>query len=212
MHRIDHPTAVSVLPTPDPAGTPGYFTDGDPMGGIPATVVTRDWANAVQEEIANVIDAAGIPLDKTNNGQMAQAIAAQIAAATPDASESVKGIAKLATTAQAQALTDDTTIITPAKLADAFKGANQSFAANGYQKLPGGFILQWGLGSHSTQGQVFTFPISFPNGCLGVFAIDNSSTPTGTVTPGIGDITNAGFQLYGNPGLLSSFRWHAFGY
>jgi hypothetical protein len=40
----------------------------------------------------------------------------------PDASETVEGVAEIATTAEAQALTDDARIVTPAKLLDVFQG------------------------------------------------------------------------------------------
>lgn len=86
--------------------------------------------------------------------------------------------AGIASTAQAQALTDDTVLLTPKKLADAFKGSNLSLVGNGYQKLPSGLILQWGtsasaLGSAST----FIFPIAFPNAILirGAFSNDTGS-------------------------------------
>lgn len=124
MHRIDHPTAVAALPAPGAPGTPGYFTEGDPVGGVAATVVTQAWANAVQEEIAAVILSAGLTLNKAENDQLLTAIMAIVTAAIPpapaDASETVKGILKIATTALAQALADDTTAITPKKLGDAF--------------------------------------------------------------------------------------------
>jgi len=53
-----------------------------------------------------------------------------------------------------------------------FTGSNQSLTSSGYQKLPGGVIIQWG-----TYGTLFTdlgavvdktisFPISFPTACL----------------------------------------------
>lgn len=74
MHRIDHTTAVPSLPTPAAAGTPGYFTGGDPVGGTPATVVTQDWANSIQEEIMSVLTAAGITPDKTAVNQLLLAI------------------------------------------------------------------------------------------------------------------------------------------
>jgi len=81
-----------------------------------------------------------------------------------DASTSAKGLIKLATTSQAQSLTDDATAITPKKLSDAFKGSNQLLGASGYQKLPGGLILQWGQGISATSGySTHTFPIAFPN-------------------------------------------------
>lgn len=39
-----------------------------------------------------------------------------------------------------------------------------SLASNGYQKLPGGLIIQWGVISSSNG--TFNFPITFPNGCF----------------------------------------------
>ncbi len=64
MHRIDGPAAA-----------PGnLFTEGDPSVGTPATIVTDDWTNAVQEEICNVITGAGIALAKPSNTQLLAAI------------------------------------------------------------------------------------------------------------------------------------------
>jgi hypothetical protein len=73
MHRIDEPTAVAQLPTPKQPGTPGYFTQGNLNTGQDATIVTDDWANAVQEEICTVIEAAGLVLSKTDHTQLLQA-------------------------------------------------------------------------------------------------------------------------------------------
>lgn len=82
MHRIDGPTAASELPAPGAVvGTPGYFTDGDPLTVTPPTTVTPAWANSVQEEIAHAIESAGIILDKADNTQLAQAIDAKFGAA-----------------------------------------------------------------------------------------------------------------------------------
>ena len=78
MHRIDHSTAAVGLPTPDPAGTPGYFTEGDPVGGTPATIVTADWANAVQEELIYTITQGGLSPSKSDRTQLKQAIDALI--------------------------------------------------------------------------------------------------------------------------------------
>lgn len=75
MHRIDHATAAIAVPTPATPGTPGYFFKGDPTLGTPATVVTDDWANAVQEELCHVIEQAGLTLSKTDRTQLAQALA-----------------------------------------------------------------------------------------------------------------------------------------
>ncbi len=57
-----------------------------------------------------------------------------------------------------------------------------SLAANGYQVLPGGLILQWVTGAQNATGsepsQFVGFPITFPNACLKAFPttrIDNAS-------------------------------------
>lgn len=64
MHRIDGPGAT----------TENKFTEGDPTVGVPATNVTGDWLNAIQEEISAAIEDAGLTLDKLNNAQLKQAI------------------------------------------------------------------------------------------------------------------------------------------
>ncbi len=74
MLRIDHTTAVAALPPPEPAGTPGYFTKGNPAGGLLATRVKYDWLNGIQEEICGAIEGSGLVLDKEDNGQLLAAI------------------------------------------------------------------------------------------------------------------------------------------
>lgn len=70
MHRIDGPGATQA----------GQFTEGDPTQGVPATTVTGAWLNALQEEVAGVIEGAGMALDKPDNAQLRAAILALIAA------------------------------------------------------------------------------------------------------------------------------------
>ncbi len=65
MHRIDGPGAT----------VDGKFTEGDPVGGIQATVVTDDWLNEVQEEIIGVLTSAGVTPVKGTQNQLASAIA-----------------------------------------------------------------------------------------------------------------------------------------
>jgi len=60
------------MPTPGAPAAPGYFAHGD--GSTPFTVVTADWCNAVQDEIVNVIQAASITLDKTQQNQLLAAL------------------------------------------------------------------------------------------------------------------------------------------
>lgn len=75
MHRIDRNGAAAAPPTLIAAEeTPGYFTEGDPQQAIPATVVSQDWLNDVQENIAYVIEQAGIALVKGTWTQLRTAI------------------------------------------------------------------------------------------------------------------------------------------
>jgi hypothetical protein len=73
MFRIDHPTNTGSLPAPAVAGTPGFFAG--------STVVTRDYMNALMEELCGFIEAMGITLDKTDRTQLEAAVAAKIAIA-----------------------------------------------------------------------------------------------------------------------------------
>ncbi|UGB47012.1 hypothetical protein LQ772_06890 [Frateuria edaphi] len=63
----------------------------------------------------------------------------------------------------------------------AFSGSNQSLGANGYQKFPGGLILQWGGAVTAADGSaVITFPIAFPNGPLVYFGTVKGNTSLAT--------------------------------
>jgi len=84
-----------------------------------------------------------------------------------------------------------------------------SKAASGYQKLPGGLILQWGTGSDDGSGvSVHVFPTPFPTLCAGVFAqIISANQDDRSVN--VGNITTAGFSAYI---VGSTIRWFAIGY
>ena len=63
-----------------------------------------------------------------------------------------------------------------AALAD-FTGTNVNKNFNGYQKLPGGLIIQWGQTLSNGSGIAeFTYPIAFPNAIISI----NSSTFIGS--------------------------------
>jgi len=59
-----------------------------------------------------------------------------------------------------------------------FTGSNQSLTADGYQKLVGGLIMQWGSVSPAINTTTtVTFPIAFPTACANVqLTIVNSTT------------------------------------
>ena len=73
MHRIDGPGAT----------VDHKFTDGDPVGGIQATMVTDDWLNDVQEELMSILAAASVSPVKGTQNQALTAIRALIAAFLP---------------------------------------------------------------------------------------------------------------------------------
>ncbi len=76
MHRVDTSTNVTVLPAPKPAGTPGYFSEGNESSGAKATYPGPDFFNSLQEEVVAPILAAGLTLSKSDNTQLLQAIIA----------------------------------------------------------------------------------------------------------------------------------------
>ncbi len=104
MHRIDGSGATAN----------NRFTDGDPVAGIPATMVTDDFMNDVQEEIMSVLTDRGIAPVKGTQNQLLTAIKALVANLA-QATESVRGSAKVATQSQTNSGADDTTFITPKK-------------------------------------------------------------------------------------------------
>lgn len=74
MFRIDVATAAGVIPTPAAAGTPGYFTNGNPATSTPSTVVDADFLNMMQEELYAIATALGAAASKTTRNQALTAI------------------------------------------------------------------------------------------------------------------------------------------
>lgn len=69
MHRIDGAGHID-----------NKFTEGDPLTATPATQVTDNWLNDVQENIIEVIDQAGTGLTKDNETDLYNAIQSLITA------------------------------------------------------------------------------------------------------------------------------------
>ncbi|MBV8971906.1 MAG: hypothetical protein JO290_06400 [Sphingomonadaceae bacterium] len=89
MFQIDNASAASVLPVPALAGTPGYFTGGNPATGTPPTTVSADFMNMTMVELINVVTAAGLTPSKTTYTQLTQAIRLLALAAIRSASYAV---------------------------------------------------------------------------------------------------------------------------
>ena len=78
----------------------------------------------------------------------------------------LSNIVEIASAAEAQAFTNNTKAISPLRLAQSFQGLNQSLTIPGYQKLPGGVIIQWGVITGTATPDVgyttpFTLPVTF---------------------------------------------------
>lgn len=108
-----------------------------------------------------------------------------------------------ATGASAQDWTNALQVLTPDGLDDALKGANQSLASNGYQKLPGGLIIQWG--NRLNNGSV-TFPLAFTAvlnitlgavGSVGADAYASALSTTGATFGGVDTGETVHYQVIG---------------
>lgn len=84
----------------------------------------------------------------------------------------------------------------------AFPQMPQSLISSGYINLPGGLIIQWGVGqaAFSTSGAatattVITFPTTFPNNALVAMTNPNTNSPDKFMTT-TGVITVTGFTAY----------------
>ncbi|VWC53636.1 putative exported phage protein [Burkholderia aenigmatica] len=85
MFRTDQNTAVTALPVPAQAGTPGFFTGGNPATGQAATIVDADWLNMIQEELVSILVAAGVTPSKTTYNQVLAALKVLFAGASGNA-------------------------------------------------------------------------------------------------------------------------------
>ncbi|MFL9952808.1 hypothetical protein PQR65_05275 [Paraburkholderia nemoris] len=74
MFQTDQTTAATSLPAPAVAGTQGYFTNGNPGTGVPATIVDADWLNMTTLELCNIVTSAGLTLSKTTYNQVLTAL------------------------------------------------------------------------------------------------------------------------------------------
>ena len=86
-----------------------------------------------------------------------------------------------------------------------------SLATNGYQKLPGGLIIQWGQSSVSTTGTALTFPLAFPNIVLATYITLIQSSSATTAYASTGGTSRTGMTIYCNTSTNTA-NWFAIGY
>ena len=105
-------------------------------------------------------------------------------------------------------------LINPSQMA----GFASSLTDSGYQKLPTGFIMQWGTSSVISAGgtTTVTFPIAFPTAVFGYPQCTIGSEPGGNTDVSMfvpRSVTTSGFVIL-NPDVDSSAaaKWFAIGY
>ncbi|EFN1028055.1 hypothetical protein ABWE67_004151 [Escherichia coli] len=208
MHRIDTKTAQK---DKFGAGKNG-FTRGNPQTGTPATDLDDDYFDMLQEELCSVVEASGASLEKGRNDQLLTALRALLLSRKNPFGD-IKSDGTVKTALENLGLRE-------AAKRNVGTGANQipdmgsftlSVSGTGYQKLPSGFILQWGsIGAPGIAQDVVThFPIAFPNRCLRVLVSQDYTPDSGAV----GYIACAGFSAdpvkfisrASTPGLGASF-------
>jgi len=159
MYRIDDATAATSLPAPEAAGTEGYFTEGNPATGTPATKIRGSWLNMLQEELCSILAAAGIARSKASYNQVNSALQKMYSPVVGAA----RNLAMSVTAASATAtLTADQIIV-----ATALNG--QTFMLSNFNKTIN--LATTGAGGMDTG----TVPVS---GYVALYAIYNPTTGT----------------------------------
>lgn len=188
------------------------ITRGNPQTGTPATDLDDDYFDMLQEELCSVVEASGASLEKGRHDQLLTALRALLLSRKNPFGD-IKSDGTVKTALENLGLGE-------AAKRNVGTGANQipdmgsftlSVSGTGYQKLPSGFILQWGsIGAPGIAQDVVThFPIAFPNRCLRVLVSQDYTPDSGAV----GYIACAGFSpdpvkfisRASTPGLGASF-------
>jgi hypothetical protein len=242
MKRIDTATRALNL---FGAGKDG-FKDGDLANGIVPTDFNAAWCNLLQEEVANVIEAAGIALDGSVRTQLLQALRGggfntavdtgaanvrvvnyaapaitalvdgmvlrfkSVANNTGATTLNVNGLGAKPLLGAGQSALQGGELVTNGKCEVVWSASSDAFillsstggtqqvsagtqtghavnlgqfagtkATNGYQRLPGGLILQWATGNASNgAGASNNFPIAFPTACLAIVSTHQGTDGT----------------------------------
>lgn len=92
----------------------------------------------------------------------------------------------------------------------------KSLATSGYQKLPSGLYIQWGVTASiaSATNTAQTFPVAFPTACFQVIASisgNSAAVTTSTGQWGTGAYSTTGFTLNNRTTVANTFNWLAVG-
>lgn len=92
---------------------------------------------------------------------------------------------------------------------------DRSLAASGYQKLPGGLIMQWGISSSVGQDgtTTVTYPIAFPTAVGSVQITGNSGiVVSGQGIQSVSSVGTSSFVINNGADGIMPFYWFAIGY
>jgi hypothetical protein len=117
------------------------------------------------------------------------------------------GVLSVAPGTSGNVLTSNGTTWASATLASQFV---TSLSTNGYVKLPGGIIIQWGQYSLTASGTYVNFPIAFPAACASFVAMSNAASTPSLNNVIVSQFTATQFALWATAGGNTS--WVAIGY
>lgn len=187
----------------------GKYTDGSVAGGIAATRLRAAAFNAMQEELANIVESAGMILSPDDMTQVLTALKKQLLSrANPFADIKADGPAAVAAALSNLGLKEAAkrAVGTGAgQIPDMSAFEYVGNASAGYLKLPNGFKLQWletGKVPTGTTGVGYwTYPFSV---CLFAIAVPVAVTPNTTAGNVVaGAFSNAAVELH-NWGQISA--------
>lgn len=193
----------------------GKYTDGSVAGGIAATRLRAAAFNAMQEELAHIVESAGLALDINDMTQVLKAIQKlTLSRANPFADIKSDGAAAISTALTNLGLGEG------AKL----NAATAILGRTGFIAIPvmiGGIeqsvIIQWGWNAAKASasggdGNTVVFPVAFNNACVAVVAnYDNVSAPINAVATGGYTTTSFLLRCAAQTGSYY-YNWIAIGY
>ena len=219
MHRIDTSTAQK---DKFGAGKNG-FTRGNPQTGTPATDLDDDYFDMLQEELAGVVEATGVSLDKSKHNQLLTALKALLLSREhPFADIKADGAAAVAEALSNLGLGDIATAGTGTGVLSAAGGATLPLIIGGVKQ---NLIIQWGNITTTAGSGPITFPLAFPTALLASYACEYNSSiwkpgsDAGCAVYGIDTKSRTGMRIASltySGGTWSNFnaqcQWLAIGY
>lgn len=214
MHRIDTSTAQK---DKFGAGKNG-FTGGNPQTGELPTALDQDFFDSLQEEIARLIESAGLLLSKSNNDQLQEAIAritlsrkspfADIKSDGPDALAAA--LANLGLGSAAKKSVGNGTGQIPDM---SYFTSNSSLT--GWKRTPDNYYTEWGYASNQNNGPVtISFPATLPNAVRAINITPIVTSPVGWDAPTIAAYDRTGMVINrkagGSSGNIQDTNWDFF--